>query len=187
MLTVLPALILMGVGLFLLRASWLSERGPRLPLVIGGWLLLAVSFMVLMRDMGGEVALVYGLLALAVMAYAAVAMTVEVRGRRFPMMASVALEPEVRRSGWRRAIAKSLLAIALAGAAAIGVGVAFAVAVPLGAQDRIIIGGVLVPVLWGGGMAWTLADAKLARATIILLGVSAVSYGIAFLPKVLMR
>lgn len=186
MLTVLPALIFMGAGLFLLRASWLSDRRPHLPWVVGGWLSLVASVAFLMREMSGEVALAYALLALAVMAYVAVAMTVEVRGRRSPVMMSLALEPEVRRTDWRRAVAKSLLAIVLAGVAAIGIGVAFAVAMPLGVHDRIVIGGVLVPVLWGGGMAWTLADAKLARATIILLGVSAVSYGIAFLPKVLM-
>ena len=36
-------------------------------------------------------------------------------------------------------------------------------------HDRIVIGGILVPVLWGGGMAWTLSDAKLLRATLLLL------------------
>ncbi len=33
-------------------------------------------------------------------------------------------------------------------------------------------------------MAWTLSDAKLLRATLLLLAISAVCYGIAFLPKV---
>ena len=48
-----------------------------------------------------------------------------------------------------------------------------------------MLGGILVPVLWGAGMAWTLSDAKLLRATIVLVSLSIVSYGIAFLPKVL--
>lgn len=187
MLTVLPALVLISFGLFLLRASWLSNRRPHLPWAICGWLSLGASFVILAREMGGELALAYGLTALAVMAYAAVAMTVEVRERRSQASTSLALEPEARGTNWRRAIVKSLLAIVLAGVAAIGVGVAFAVAMPLAVHDRIVIGGVLVPVLWGGGMAWTLADAKLIRATIILLSVSVVSYGVAFLPKVLMR
>jgi hypothetical protein len=50
--------------------------------------------------------------------------------------------------------------------------------------DRAVIGGLIVPILWGGGMAWTLCDPRLVRATIILLSVSALGYGIAFLPKV---
>jgi hypothetical protein len=94
------------------------------------------------------------------------------------------LEPEERATNWRRGIAKSLLAIVLAGIASIGVGVAIAVAMPLAVYDRIMLGGILVPVLWGGGMAWTLSDAKLLRATIVLVAVSLVSYAIAFLPKV---
>lgn len=40
------------------------------------------------------------------------------------------------------------------------------------------------PQRWGAGMAWTLSDAKLLRATIFLVTVSIVSYAIAFLPKV---
>ncbi len=186
MLTILSALIVMSIGLALLRASWLSRRKPHLPFLIGGWLFIVVSFFILGRELSGEFVVAYGLLALAVLAYAAVALTVEVRGKRASVGVSVALEPEVRRTDWKRATAKSMLAIVLAGIAAIGIGVAFAVAMPMEVQDRIVIGGVLVPALWGGGMAWTLADAKLLRATIILLSVSAVSYAVAFLPKILM-
>ncbi len=95
----------------------------------------------------------------------------------------LAAEPEERPTNWRRAIAKALLAIVLAGVAAFGVGEAFAVAMPIAAPDRIVIGGLLVPVLWGAGMAWTLADAKLLRATIALSIIAAASYTVAFLPK----
>ena len=43
-----------------------------------------------------------------------------------------------------------------------------------------------MPVLWGGGMAWTLSDAKLLRRNrSCSLAMSALGYGIAFLPKVL--
>ena len=73
----------------------------------------------------------------------------------------------------------------LAGIAAIGLGVAVAVNFPMPPQDRAVIGGLLVPILWGGGMAWTLCDPRLLRATIILLTVSAAGFAVAFLPKVL--
>jgi hypothetical protein len=49
--------------------------------------------------------------------------------------------------------------------------------------DRIVIGGLLVPMLWGAGMAWTLSDAKLVRATLLLAVISAAAYAAAFLPK----
>ena len=112
-------------------------------------------------------------------------MGVELRPARARSNRDLALEPEDRPTNWPRAIAKSLLAIVLAGVAAIGIGVAFAIAMPLAAPDRIVIGGLLVPMLWGAGMAWTLSDAKLLRATILLGAISALAYGIAFLPKVL--
>ena len=150
--------------------------------------MIAASFAVYSQTVSAEVAAAYGLLLLSVVAFAVVLNTIELRNRGSRATASaVALEPEQRQTDWRRAIAKSLLAIVLAGVTAIGIGVAFAVAMPFDAHDRIVIGGLLVPILWGAGMAWTLADAKLVRATVILLAISAVSYAIAFLPKVLAR
>jgi hypothetical protein len=56
---------------------------------------------------------------------------------------------------------------------------------PMPVHDRIVIGGLLVPVLWGGGMAWTLSDARLLRATIVLIAAASLGYGVVFLPKVL--
>ena len=100
------------------------------------------------------------------------------------MPRDVALEPEERATNWRRGAAKALLAIVLSGVASIGIGVTFAIYMPMATHDRIVIGGILVPVLWGGGMAWTLSDAKLLRATLLLLAISAACYGMAFLPKV---
>ena len=48
--------------------------------------------------------------------------------------------------------------------------------------DRVAIGGLAVPVIWAAGMAWTLADDKIIRASLVLIVVSAVCYAIAFLP-----
>lgn len=174
-------------GVVLLRTSWDRRSGPHWKFVAPGWVLIAASFATLMQVMSGEVASAYGLLILAVSAYAIIAMTAEQRGKNSRGATGLALEPEQRRTNWPRAAGKSLLAIVLAGIAAIGIGVAFAVAMPMATHDRVIIGGILVPLLWGGGMAWTLADAKLMRATVILVCVSAVSYAIAFLPKMLAR
>lgn len=134
--------------------------------------------------MSGEVAAAYGILAASLTAYAIVGISSEWKKGNGRLTMQLALEPEARPTNWTRGIAKSLLAIVLAGVAAIGIGVAFAVAMPMGPHDRIVIGALLVPILWGGGMAWTLADAKLMRATLILLAISALSYAIAFLPKV---
>jgi hypothetical protein len=181
------AVSLIAIGILLLRMSWASNRSPQRLYVSGGWLAIAAGSALLVRALGTEVGIAYAFLALALVAYAIIAATVELRQGRFRATASLAPEPEQRQTNWRRATAKSLLAIVLAGIAAIGIGVAFAVAMPLAPHDRIVIGGLLVPVLWGGGMAWTLADAKLLRASIILAGISVASYAIAFLPKLIAR
>lgn len=171
-------------GIALLSASWRKRSGAKAHLLLGGWLLVGAGLFVFGRVWGAEVGTTHGLLAFSLIAYAVVAAGAELRRAQPRTPREPALEPEERPTSWRRGTAKSLLAIVLAGIAAIGLGVAFAVAMPMAPHDRIVIGGLLVPVLWGGGMAWTLSDAKLLRAAIVLTSVSAVGYGIAFLPKV---
>ncbi len=177
-------LLLFLAGIGLLRLSWLGKRPRNLPFLIGGWLVIGAGFWAFFRAYDVEVGTAYALIAAAVIAYAVIVIGLEVRQPKVQRVREVALEPEERPSNLWRATAKALLSIVLAGIAAIGVGVAFAVAMPLETHDRIVVGGLLVPILWGGGMAWTLSDAKLLRATLLLLCISALGYGIAFLPKV---
>ena len=180
--TLIGGALLVG-GIALLRASW-NRRSAKLHLLIGGWLCVIAGFAAFDWGWGGEVGTAYALIALSLAAYALVAAGLERRTSPARAPREPALEPEERPTNWRRGIAKSLLAIVLAGAASIGIGVAFALYMPMAVHDRIVIGGILVPVLWGGGMAWTLSDARLLRATLLLLLITAVCYGAAFLPKV---
>jgi hypothetical protein len=180
--TLIGGALLIG-GVALLRASWMRRRGAKAYLRLAGWLLLVAGLGAFIQGWGGEVGTTYALLAVSVVAYGAVAAGIELRTSPTRMPRDAALEPEERPTNWRRGAAKALLAIVLSGVAAIGVGVAFALYMPMATHDRIILGGILVPVLWGGGMAWTLSDAKLVRATLLLLAISALCYGVAFLPK----
>lgn len=187
---VFPLVIAAGVLLFLggvalLRWAWLAKRPANLPFIVAGWLTIAAAFWTFSHAFGAEVGIAYSLIVLALAAYLIIFLGREVRSPKAQKVRELALEPEGRPTNWSRAVAKALLSIVLAGVAAIGIGVAFAVAMPIPTHDRIVIGGVLVPVLWGAGMAWTLSDAKLLRAAMMLGSVSLVSYGIAFLPKVL--
>lgn len=176
---------LAAAGIGLLSTSWRKRRSFKAHLLLSGWLLVAASFFVLVKAWGAEVGTFYGLLIFSLTAYGIVTAGIELRQAQARTPREAALEPEDRPANWWRRIVKSLLAIVLSGIASIGVGVAFALTMPMPVHDRIVIGGLLVPILWGGGMAWTLCDAKLLRATIVLVSVSAISYGIAFLPKVL--
>lgn len=181
MLTAL-AMVLIIAGVVALRAKWLDAT--RMPAFVG-WALIVAGGVAWASAVGSELGVTYTLIGLGFAGYAAVAATIERRKAKVRDFASLAAEPEERPTNWRRAAFKSFLAIILAGVAAVGIGVAFAVAMPLGPHDRIVIGGLLVPVLWGAGMAWTLADAKTVRASILLTCVSAISYAIAFVPKML--
>lgn len=177
--------LLLIAGIVGLAFSWHRRHASKWHLRLVGWLCIAGGLAVYARVWGAEVGLAYGLLALSVAAYAVVGAGMELRAAPVRAARDIALEPEERPTNWRRGIAKSLLAIVLSGIASIGIGVAIAVSMPMATVDRIMLGGILVPVLWGAGMAWTLSDARLLRATIVLVSLSIVGYGIAFLPKVL--
>lgn len=172
-------------GIALLRLAWgrrdVRGRAARL----SGWALIVAGGLVFGSAWGGELGAAIATLVFSALAFAVVAIGVEVRKATARAERGLALEPESRPTNWPRAIAKSLLAIVLAGIAAVGIGIAFAVMMPINPTDRIVIGGILVPILWGGGMAWTLSDAKLVRATLLLVLISLLSYGMAFMPKVM--
>jgi hypothetical protein len=176
---------LLLAGILVLRLQWAHKwRLARLG-ILCGWLLIGAGVAVFARAWGGELGTAYGLLAFSASAYLLITAGVELREPRQTNQREVALEPEERPTNWPRAILKSFLAIVLAGVASIGIGVAFAVAMPIGTHDRIVIGGILVPILWGAGMAWTLSDAKLLRATVLLGVISVAAYAIAFIPRML--
>lgn len=174
---------LMLAGVLFLRRRWRRRSEARRWSVAVGWLLAMAGGALFVLVWNWELGIAYGLIALSLMGYLVVGAGVEFRSARTRAARETPLDPQSRRTNWPRGAAKAFLAIVLSGAASIGLGVAFALAAPLDIHDRIVVGGVLVPVLWGGGMAWTLCDAKLLRATGILLAVSAFGYGVAFLPK----
>lgn len=182
--TVTGTLLLLASVVFL-RLSWSRRNGSSRMAAGAGWMLAAAGLAVYASVWDGEAGMALALAMFSVLAYIVVATGIELRDKKHRPERELALEPEDRLSNWPRAIAESLLAVVLAGIAAVGIGVAFAVAMPLAPTDRIVVGGILVPVLWGAGMAWTLSDAKLLRATLLLSLVSAFAYGVAFLPKVL--
>lgn len=178
-------------GILVLRRCWARRPANGAVLAAGGWLVLLAGMTAFVMTWNGVLGTAYGLLAASVLAYGVVGTGLEVRTARRRasgetyLASARALEPEERRTNWLRGTAKAFLAIILAGFTAIGLGLGFAVGMPLETHDRILIGGLLVPILWGAGMAWTLCDARLVRAAIVLLSASAFGYGIAFLPKML--
>jgi len=174
--------LLLAAGVVMLRKRWLERGKAGRAFLIGGWIAIAGSLLALAEAWGAELGTTYALGILSLASYAVIAATFERRTNKARTREGT-VDPEERPTNWRRGIGKALLAIVLAGIASIGVGVVAAIHLPLPPQDRAVLGGLLVPALWGAGMAWTLCDPRLTRATIILVAISALGYGVAFLPK----
>ncbi len=110
-----------------------------------------------------------------------VATGVERRTARKKAARELAPEPSDRRRVAWRGWLRGFLAGPLAGVAALGCGLAVAICAPGQIQTRMVIGGLIVPFLWAGGMAWTLSDDKILRAFAVLASVATLTLGAAFL------
>jgi hypothetical protein len=168
-------------GAYLLKRAWDEARPERPKLILAGWglLVLAIALSVpLMGPARGP----FAMLAIgSTVALAFVAAGVERRNARKKAPRELAPEPSDRRRVAWRGWLRGFLAGPLAGIAALGCGLAVAICAPGQVQSRMVIGGLMVPFLWAGGMAWTLSDDKILRAFAVLAGVSVVTLGAAFL------
>jgi hypothetical protein len=168
-------------GTYLLKRAW-DTAGPERPkFILAGWSLLVLAIAASVPLMGpgrGP----FAMLALgSAVALALVAAGVERRNARKKAQRELAPEPSDRRRVVWRGWLRGFLAGPLAGIAALGCGLAVAICAPGQIQSRMVIGGLMVPFLWAGGMAWTLSDDRILRAFAVLAGVSVVTLGAAFL------
>jgi hypothetical protein len=172
--------VALGAGL-MLRAAWRGASPARPWLIAGAWAVLAASLVAGAVLLGGARGPAIVLALASVVALTLIAAGVELRDAKRKAPRELALEPSDRRRiawrGWLRGV----LAGPLAGIAALGCGLAVAICAPGAVQSRMVIGGLMVPFLWAAGMAWTLSDDKILRATGVLVGVSVVTLGAAFL------
>jgi hypothetical protein len=168
-------------GALLLRQAWRMASPQRPWLIVGGWglLVLAVALSVVLLGAARGPAIVLALASTT--ALALVGAGVEWRGARRKTPRELALEPSDRRRVAWRGWLRGFLAGPLAGVAALGCGLAVAICAPGAVQSRMVIGGLMVPFLWAAGMAWTLSDDRILRATAVLTGVAVVTLGAAFL------
>lgn len=175
----LACALLLAAGLgagWLLRTAWRRRDANRPRLMLAGWgVLIAASLAaapVLGQARGPFIA--FAVLPIAVLAL--IAAGVQIRDPRKRAPREAALEPSERASRAWRGWLRALLAGPIGGVAAMGVALAWTIWAPGPPQTRMVVGGLLVPVLWGGAMAWTLADDKILRATAVLAGVTVVTF-----------
>lgn len=172
------ALVLaIGLGAALtLRRAWRSRDARRPWLILAGWALIGAAIAAAAVTLGAARGpfIAFALVPFAVLAL--IAATIQVRDPKKRAPRELALEPSDRPSKAWRGWLRGLLAGPLGGVAAMGVGLAYTVWTPGEPQTRMVVGGLLVPLLWAGGMAWTLSDNKILRATAVLVGVAVVTF-----------
>jgi hypothetical protein len=180
-----PASLLLMAGgalsALLLRRSWLRRDGSAPGLIAGGWVvllgLLLVSAFLIGPVKGTALALAMeGIGALLVIWLGRVR-------RKAGRLREVDVAPEPLEEPGRvwRGVLRTLLAGPLGMTAAMAVAFCLTVYMPGDPRTRIVIGGLLMPVLWGLAMTWTLADRRILRATAVLVGTSVTGFGLAWL------
>ncbi|MFT3727857.1 MAG: hypothetical protein QM759_08550 [Terricaulis sp.] len=163
---------------WLLRRAWRLRTGWKHNVfLLSGWLVLLGSLALGAGRFDLLLGVFVALPLVSIGALALVATGFEWRRARIRReREDIALEPSDRASRAWRGWLRALLAGPLGGVAAMGIGLAWAVFAPGDAQTRIVTGGLLVPLLWAGGMAWTLSDDKILRATAVLAGVAIITF-----------
>lgn len=168
-------------GIGSLRLAWGRASPARPWLIACGWALFAMAVFAFAISVGGETGVPLAAIVISATGLCAVMANREVRPRKEARSRDEVIDPSDRKSRWWRGALRALLAGPLSGAASILVGVALAKQLPFTDVDAIALGGLAVPLLWAGGMAWTLSDDRILRALAVIVAVSAVSYALAFL------
>src|SRR5690606_36056376 len=152
----------------LLKRACGQRQASRVWTILAGWVAIAAALAAGAPSLGAARAPFIAISLISLAGLAIVAAGIQVKpARAAGDRASIALEPSDRPSrAWRGAL-RFLLAGPIGGVAAMGVGVAWTVYLPADPQTRIVSGGLVVPVVWGALMAWTLSDDRIIRATAV--------------------
>lgn len=181
---VLASLLLIAggaLGALLLRRSWRRRDGSVFALVVSGWAILIALALAAAWTIGPVKGVA---VALAMEGIGALLVVWEGRVRRKVARVrdgDVAPEPLEEPGRFWRGVLRALLAGPLGMTAAMGVAFCITVYLPGDPRTRIVLGGLLLPILWGLAMTWTLADRRLLRATAVLVGTSIIGFGLAAL------
>jgi len=178
------AAILAGsaAGAWFLRRAWTLKTG-KAPWRWGGLALLGVTLVWPVWVLGEARGPFIALTLLSIAAFGVIVPGYTLRPAKTGRAAREGLAPEPAErapSAWRTTLRWSL-AGPIGMVAAMGLGISYAVWAPGEMQTRLLIGGLIVPLAWGGAMAWTLADSRILRATAVLMGTAIVGFGAAML------
>lgn len=170
-----------GIGTWLIRQSWTSKTASPAQ-KWGGWALIIGGIVLPSFFLGTARGFFVGLALVSTTSLCVVAQGYTLRTARMRVAReSLAPEPSERpTTKWREGL-RWALAGPIGMVAAMAVGIAWTAFIPGEPQTRLVIGGLIVPVAWGGAMAWTLADDRILRATAVLVGVAIIGFGAAYI------
>ncbi len=159
-----------------LREAW--RRGPtnpRLAWLLGGWALVAAALVAAAVAGGFDAGTMIGLSVVSTLAYILIGATAQRRrAKARKERAAPALDPLARPRRPLRAVARTVLTVVLPATASFAMAAAYAAHGPGLLIDRAALMSWILPLVWGAGLAWTLAEERLLRATIPLAALTAV-------------
>lgn len=168
-------------GAAALRRSWKGRGKAGAPWKLIGWLVFALSTALSVAVFGTMRGLFVALTLIGLAALLVVASGFQVREQRVKRNRSLAPEPVERASSLWRGTLRWLLALPIGMVAAMGIGIFYSAWSGGEPQTRLVVGGLLTPVVWGACMAWTLADNRILRALAFLVAVIAFGFGLSIL------
>lgn len=168
------ALAINGTGVGLLYAAWQRPGHSRRWLAAGGWSLLAASVIAWALESGIEYASVYACLCAAVFAWLWIYCRRETRPRapnRRPRRPIAAFDAGGISAFAARAGAVLIVAFFASGSIALLLGTQL----PAAAANRLFIGLAALLVVWPVAGVWLASTEQLARATALLLALTAIT------------
>ena len=169
----IPALGASGAGAaILLRTAWRRHTAATPFVILGTWIAITALVLLAAWSMGSARGPLFAIALLPMGAALIVAGGTQRRAARGHVARSRALEPSLRPSKVWRGVLRTLVAGPLGCITSLTLGIAWTVSIPADPQTRIVLGGVLVPLLWAGAMAWALTDDRILRPALSMLGLT---------------
>ena len=177
------------VGLAGLFFCWQQKQAVAAKRLLLGlsWLAIVFSLYLWSLPFGGEIGICYALMVLSLQAWALIWITEKNTSSRQSktQAGKITLPVKLNWPAGIKAIPKSGLllfaCIPLAGFASLQLLVVLTVQLPIAKVDSMALGAYLMPVVWGCAAYWVCADKKMMRPVLVLLVISALSYGINYI------
>ncbi|MES1200234.1 MAG: hypothetical protein ABUS57_02150 [Pseudomonadota bacterium] len=156
-----------------LRWSWRERGGAHAFILFAAWALIVAALLAFAcSGEGADRGVAISLLAISTLTYLLIASGLTPRTAKAKSATTDALDPAQRPAKIWRALWRFLAAGPLTSLASLAIAVAFALHVNMPLAERMAIAAITQPLIWAALMAWAMADARLARVTLITAAIT---------------